>query len=274
MHTRLFPVSNTSYSERHSAALIICCWRSGKHYASRQFVAHRGWRQRYPENTLLALREAVSAGAVNIELDVQLSADGEAFIFHDPTLSRLCNQEGLIWDYRQTPSPRFPPMNPAALGNSFWYTTQPASRVALLLQGHPSVDAYVELKGESLMQFGCAPMLDATFRALTGIEERCVLISFELEALLEAKARGWQRCGAVFDYWPDWQLASLAELAPEVVFIDRHCIPVEADLRQLPFPLVVYEVGSLLEAKDWLARGAAGIETFLIGELLEEAKLV
>ena len=36
------------------------------------FVAHRGWRQRYPENTLLALREAVLAGAVNIELDLSL----------------------------------------------------------------------------------------------------------------------------------------------------------------------------------------------------------
>ena len=113
---------------------------------------------------------------------------------------------------------------------------------------------------------------DAGCQQLMG--ERLAAVGFELEALLEAKTRGWQRCGAVFDYWPDWQLASLAELAPEVVFIDSHCIPVEANLRQLPFPLVVYEVGSLLEAKDWLARGAAGIETFLIGELLEEAKLV
>lgn len=239
------------------------------------FVAHRGWRQRYPENTLLALREAVLAGAVNIELDVQLSADGEAFIFHDPTLTRLCDREGLIWDYPADTLAKLSAHEPCRLGDQFEGTPlSPLRELASLLQDHPGVDAYVELKGESLMQFSCGPMLDATFSALAGIEERCVLISFELEALLEAKTRGWQRCGAVFDYWPDWQLASLAELAPEVVFIDRHCIPVEADLRQLPFPLVVYEVGSLLEAKDWLARGAAGIETFLIGELLEEAKLV
>ena len=239
------------------------------------FVAHRGWRQHYPENTLRALREAIAAGAVNIELDVQLSADGEAFIFHDPTLARLCDREGLIWDYPAASLVTFSAHEPCRLGEQFSGTPlSPLRELAPLLQVHPNVDAYVELKGESLMQFGSAAMLEATFNALTGIESRCVLISFELGALLDAKARGWQRCGAVFDYWPDWQLASLAELAPEVVFIDRHCIPVEADLRQLPFPLVVYEVGSLLEAQDWLARGAAGIETFLIGELLKEAKLV
>lgn len=239
------------------------------------FVAHRGWRQHYPENTLLALREAIAAGALNIELDVQLSADGEAFIFHDPTLERLCDREGLIWEHSSAQLLTFSAHEPCRLGEQYRDTPlSPLRALPALLNDHPAVTAYVELKGESLMKFGSDAMLNASLQALAGVESRCVLISFELDVLLEAKARGWQRCGAVFDYWPDWQLASLAELAPEVVFIDRHCIPVDADLRLLPFPLVIYEVGSLLEASDWLARGAAGIETFLIGELLQEAKLV
>lgn len=54
-------------------------------------IAHRGLHDRAagrPENTLAAARAAVSAGFA-IECDVQLSADGEAMVFHDPALGRL-----------------------------------------------------------------------------------------------------------------------------------------------------------------------------------------
>jgi glycerophosphoryl diester phosphodiesterase len=54
-------------------------------------IAHRGLHDRAagrPENTLAAARAAV-AGGFAIECDVQLSADGEAMVFHDPALGRL-----------------------------------------------------------------------------------------------------------------------------------------------------------------------------------------
>ena len=39
-------------------------------------IAHRGWQRRYPENTLAAIEGAITAGALHIEIDVQLSRDG------------------------------------------------------------------------------------------------------------------------------------------------------------------------------------------------------
>lgn len=54
-------------------------------------IAHRGLHDRAagrPENTLVAAHAAVAAG-FSIECDVQLSADGEAMVFHDPALGRL-----------------------------------------------------------------------------------------------------------------------------------------------------------------------------------------
>lgn len=44
----------------------------------------------WPENTLPSLRAACEAGAMMIEFDVQQSADGKLFVFHDHTLERLC----------------------------------------------------------------------------------------------------------------------------------------------------------------------------------------
>lgn len=239
------------------------------------FVAHRGWRQHYPENTLLALRQAIRAGAVNIELDVQLSADQDVFVFHDASLERLCQQPGMIWDYPADTLLSFRAGEAIRFGDQFANNPMcPLSEVVSLLQEFPKVTAFVELKAESIRHFNVSTVVAAVCQMLKPVAQQCVLISFELDALLLAKNQGWQRLGAVFDYWPDWQLASLAKLNPEVVYCDRNCIPTDADLRALPWPIVVYEVGTGVEAKTWFDRGASAVETYLIGELLQEFNLV
>jgi glycerophosphoryl diester phosphodiesterase len=62
-------------------------------------VAHRGlWSPGgAPENSLAAFQAACAAG-YGIELDVQLSADGEAMVFHDDNLARMTGVEGRIGD--------------------------------------------------------------------------------------------------------------------------------------------------------------------------------
>jgi glycerophosphoryl diester phosphodiesterase len=54
-------------------------------------VGHRGGRGAGwpPENTIEAFEHARGQGAVAVELDVRASADGQAIVFHDPTLARL-----------------------------------------------------------------------------------------------------------------------------------------------------------------------------------------
>jgi glycerophosphoryl diester phosphodiesterase len=62
-------------------------------------VAHRGlWsKDGAPENSLAAFQAACQAG-YGIELDVQLSADGEAMVFHDDDLKRMTGAEGRLRD--------------------------------------------------------------------------------------------------------------------------------------------------------------------------------
>ncbi len=50
-------------------------------------VGHRGARARFPENTLPALRHALSTGADGVEIDVRVSADDTPVLSHDATLS-------------------------------------------------------------------------------------------------------------------------------------------------------------------------------------------
>ncbi len=59
-------------------------------------VAHRGSSGTAPENTLSAVRQALSSGAVMCEVDVHTTRDGQLVIMHDPDVSRTTNGEGLI----------------------------------------------------------------------------------------------------------------------------------------------------------------------------------
>ncbi|MBE6555022.1 MAG: glycerophosphodiester phosphodiesterase [Ruminococcaceae bacterium] len=55
--------------------------------------AHRGlFGGDVPENSLAAFRRAAEAGFA-IELDVQLSRNGEVMVFHDYTLTRMCGRD-------------------------------------------------------------------------------------------------------------------------------------------------------------------------------------
>src|SRR5688500_8475668 len=51
-----------------------------------EVIAHRGIRDRYPENSLPAFEAALDAGADAIELDVHATRDGTIVVHHDPLL--------------------------------------------------------------------------------------------------------------------------------------------------------------------------------------------
>ncbi|PEN06980.1 hypothetical protein CRI93_07510 [Longimonas halophila] len=61
-------------------------------------VAHRGGRGGAPENTIAGCDWALDQGAEALEVDVQLSADGELIAIHDPTVDRTTNGTGRVRD--------------------------------------------------------------------------------------------------------------------------------------------------------------------------------
>lgn len=61
--------------------------------------AHRGFSGYYPENTMEAFQAAYDVGADGVELDVQLTQDGEVIVFHDATLDRLTKETGWIAEW-------------------------------------------------------------------------------------------------------------------------------------------------------------------------------
>lgn len=60
---------------------------------------HRGASGYAPENTMAAFEKAVEMGADGIELDVQLTKDGELVVIHDETIDRVSDGSGWVKDY-------------------------------------------------------------------------------------------------------------------------------------------------------------------------------
>lgn len=61
--------------------------------------AHRGFNTVAPENSLPAFGAAVAMGAEEIEFDLWFTKDGEVVSIHDPTLDRVSNGTGKVWEY-------------------------------------------------------------------------------------------------------------------------------------------------------------------------------
>src|SRR4029077_5147965 len=62
-------------------------------------IAHRGASGTCPENTLAGFRRAAELGAPMVELDVQLTRDGEGVVIHDVTLDRTTDGSGPVADH-------------------------------------------------------------------------------------------------------------------------------------------------------------------------------
>ncbi|MBQ7096173.1 MAG: hypothetical protein IJN80_06990 [Clostridia bacterium] len=62
-------------------------------------AAHRGWSDKYPENTMIAFQKAIDLGVDQLETDVRITKDGELVLIHDAMVDRTTNGHGLVKDF-------------------------------------------------------------------------------------------------------------------------------------------------------------------------------
>ncbi|MFQ5597891.1 MAG: glycerophosphodiester phosphodiesterase family protein [Nitrospiria bacterium] len=240
-------------------------------------VAHRGWAARYPENTLLAFKEAVAAGAYFIEFDIQMCKDGTPVILHDPFLVRTsgvnknvfdCTYES-IKDIRTCENRRF--------GKRFLHddTNIPTlSRVVEWMAGQTAVKAFLDIKVESLKKYGAETVIKTVMDAIGPISKRCCVISKDTAALGYARRLGVHRIGWVLQSWTEAARRKALELAPEYLFVNHKKTPSSSCLFWPgSWRWTIYEVDRPEMAMQLHRRGADLIETMDIGTMLKHPNL-
>jgi glycerophosphoryl diester phosphodiesterase len=165
-------------------------------------LAHRGYHdkaQGRPENSPAAFRAAITAG-YGIELDLQLSADGQAMVFHDYDLSRLTGEKGA-----------FGARSAAELGaitlRHGTDTIPTLTQVLDIVAGQ--VPLLIEIKDQDgALGPGVGPLESATAAALAGYRGPVAVMSFNPHAvaamarLAPAVPRGLTTCDYAAADWP------------------------------------------------------------------------
>ena len=127
-----------------------------------KIAAHRGGALLWPENSLLAYRNAVALGADLLETDIHLTADDEPVVLHDPTLERTTTGRGAVREARLAD------LAPLRLrGADGSTTTEPIPTLPQLLDlvaGAPGVGLLLEIK------------VDTAGRRYPGIEEKALAL--------------------------------------------------------------------------------------------------
>jgi len=137
-------------------------------------LAHRGYSARNPENTMIAFRDAVNAGAHGIELDVQLADTGEIMVFHDYELARTTGAAGKLADTSYTALHELD----AGGGEHIPLLTD------ILNEFGKSILYDIEIKHESIRPTGIEEALVSLIEA-RGLERNVVISSFNPFALRE-----------------------------------------------------------------------------------------
>src|SRR5579871_4684914 len=155
-----------------------------------QYIAHRGGSMLAPENTLSAFRGALKYPINAIELDVQMSSDGQIIVFHDTTVDRLTDGEGNILDLDFT---YLRSLNAAAHFPGGWSECQfipTLQEVFAAIRGQAQV--YIEIKIIKRDHIYCrypyiVESVVQEIRTMNMVDQ-VLVISFDWSALSEIKA--------------------------------------------------------------------------------------
>ena len=233
----------------------------------RQLVAHRGYPQCYPENSLPGIGAAMDAGALWLEWDVQLSADRVPVVFHDTTLQPGGKQTG---DVRELNANRLSRVQIGQSPDQAPVCIPRLQQAVELLAGHAEVGVFVEAKTESIDTFGPAVVVDAILPLLTVLGDRAILISFDSQILKLARDRGHAAIGWVIGS-PDIDAQHTARrLQPDFLFLNRRKLTAAiTPLWAGKWRWVAYTANTLIQANKLIKRGFDLVETNDIGGMIE-----
>ena len=151
-----------------------------------RIAAHRGGARLWPENSLLAFRNALALGVDFVETDVHLTADGEPVVIHDPTLERTTTGTGTVR------AARLADLAPVRLkGADGAPTAEPVPTLAQLLDllAPARVELLLEIKVDAAREryAGIEEKVLGLLRA-RGLADRTIVMAFEPETLARVRA--------------------------------------------------------------------------------------
>lgn len=235
-------------------------------------VAHRGYPEAFPENTLLGHEQAVLHGATHVETDIQCTRDGVPVLYHDADTRRLSGVRGSLLDRTLAELDVLSACHPGRFGDRFAGTPiATLEAFADWLRRHPAVTAFIEIKRQSLRRFGIEPVMKQVMTALRGVEQRCVIITFDDRCIEHTAARYDVRTGWVLPAWNRRAETRARALSPGYLFAEDVQVREHSGVVwDGPWQWAVYVVNDLPTALSYVNHGIHLVETDVIGDMLDQ----
>lgn len=215
-----------------------------------QIFAHRGASGSYPENTLLAIEQALLAKADGIEIDV-FCVENELVVIHDENVSRTTNGTGFLQDLTLKQLQQLD----AGSGQqvpTLWQVLQLVNNQALLnieLKGADTAETLVALLKKAETELGTKP-------------DKLLISSFNHHLLKQIQNhRPDLKLGALTASLPLDYAAFASELGAWSVHCDKGFINQQMvqDAHQRGLKVLVYTVNDAVTAKNMQQLGVDGI---------------
>ncbi len=240
-----------------------------------QLVAHRGYMEKYPENSWMGVKAAMDAGACWVEFDLQMCGDGKFVLLHDASLKHTADIEKTVFEIgikefktislheQERFEHKYYPLPVTTLEN-----------VLRKLSHYPQIKVMIEIKEESLNHWGVPKVMDSLLQQLAPHSGNCVLISFSYEALEYARSNSELDVGWVLHEFDHEHKIQAILLKPDYLICNHQKLPSHGTPWSGPWQWMLYDITSPEVALAWGKAGVDLIETRDIGAMLQHMTLL
>ena len=169
-----------------------------------QVTAHRGASKAAPENTMPAFEAAIESGADYIELDVQLTKDGELVVFHDDNIKRTTDGVGVLTEKTYAELQRYSAGSWFSDDGTYDDVRIPKLSEVLDLVGH-DIMLNIEIKSHGNVEATAEKVVELVEEY--DLTTSCYVTSFSYQALKKVK-----------ELQPKIKTALIANIAPSTVY--------------------------------------------------------
>ena len=225
-------------------------------------IAHRGNCAHLPENSLAAVRSALSLGVGFVEVDIQFCRDRVPVLLHDLSLARTSGLDRRIVEVDWPEAQSLSIAEPKRLAGFKHECLPQLSQLVSLIGEWPDRLFFIEIKEESLAFFDAAALLKIIHQTTLSVQQQCIFICYNAAVLHALRKLSNTPVGLILRLWDAQNLQILSQLKPEYILCNQRKLPVH--LEHLPPTSGLwgfYEITDLSTAKRLQTLGATLIET-------------
>ena len=234
-------------------------------------VGHRGFPQKFPENSIDGLSAALQLGAEGVELDVQFSRDGTPVVIHDESVDRVSAASGVVMDMSTDQLKRISVHEPLRFGERYYPCYIPTLQTVCetLARSFYDFRIFIEIKAEAFAKFERHDIVSRVLEASKALAAQRVIISFDNLVLEQAREQTNSEIGWVLSDISEESISRARALSPDYLIGNYKLFSATKKIFHGSWQWFLYDIVDAELAMSWMQAGVKYIETWDTEKLIK-----